>query len=477
MKRLLLLVPMLGLPAVAQNAPPVPAPPPAASTSLTWPPTLDTKSTTTQSTDGRTIEHYVHGPRKEWGYPADAKWDYPASQENDSHLQNYNSFYLVAPKVPHENAPLCVVLHSANRTAYDYLVPSSLYAQIQKTDPTFGPEASVTNSPDDSYALYLNSTNDEFWGWAQARNSPNYAQQINVPPPTELRVLDTIEWVVTKYKIDRNRIYLCGMSMGGCATLGMALSHGDIFAAARVAAPAGTDYASYRLGGFPPSPPTDPSNTARSVWTREIYGVGLPDPPVMVDFSSPVDSWSSSQPALLLAAQTGYMPLVLGWGPFGHTGDTRAIGKYPLCSVALAFPWLEIRKNEAYPVFTHASCDQQSPWLNTPVKFDESGQMNAWFRWKNQQDTPTSFSMQLWIAHPTITNPPPQMPESATADITLKRLQQFKVQPGKSYTWQLLRDGQTVALGKTVPDAANLLILHQIGLTTAPSELLLQAVQ
>jgi len=474
MKRLLLLVPMLGLPAVAQNAPPAPAPPPAASTSLTWPPTLDTKSTTTQSTDGRTIEHYVHGPRKEWGYPADAKWDYPASQENDSHLQNYNSFYLVAPKVPHENAPLCVVLHSANRTAYDYMVASSLYGPLKKADPTFGPNTAVTSSPDDFYALYLNSTNDEFWGWSQAHDSPNYGQHINVPSPVELRVMDTIEWVVTKYKIDRNRIYLCGMSMGGCGTLGMAMPRGDIFAAARVAAPAGTDFASYRMGGFGSSPPTDPSNTARSSWTKQVYGAGLPDPPVVVDFSSESDTWSSSQPALLLAARVGHLPLVLGWGPFGHTGDTRAIGKYPLSSVALAFPWLEIRRNEAYPVFTNASCDQQSPWLIPPVKYDESGQMNAWFRWKNQQDTPASFGMRLWIAHPALTNPPPQMPQSATADVTLRRLQHFKVQPGKSYAWKLSRDDQAIASGRIVPDAANLLTIPRAALTTAPTDLLLE---
>jgi len=43
---------------------------------------------------------------------------------------------------------------------------------------------------------------------------------------------------------------------------------------------------------------------------------------------------------------------------------------------------MEIRKNEAYPVFTRASTDQRPPWSNPPGKTDESGQINGYFRWK-----------------------------------------------------------------------------------------------
>jgi len=53
--------------------------------------------------------------------------------------------------------------------------------------------------------------------------------------------------------------------------------------------------------------------------------------------------WSKTQPALLLAARVGHLPLILGWGPFGHTAFGKYIVKYPPCDVALAFPWLEIR--------------------------------------------------------------------------------------------------------------------------------------
>lgn len=432
-----------------------------------WPPALDSTNTTTQTNDGRTVERYVHGPRDAWGYPASAsgEWITPPNGETGVAQQNHDCFYLVAPKHPRENAPLCVVLHSANRTAFDYLGFGCVGRKLGDRE---DPATVMTNSPDDFYSLYLSSTNSEWWGWSQARL--NEAKHANVPTPAELRVLDTIEWVVTKHKIDRNRIYLCGVSMGGCGTLGIGMPHGDIFAAIRANVPAGTNYASSRMGGFAPSPAPDAPQAGRDEWLLRAAAVGLPDPPVISDFSSQTDTWSVTQPALVQAAQAGHLPLMLCWGPFGHTTYSVAIAKNPTGEVALAFPWLEIRKNEAYPVFTHASCDGRCPWLNTPVDYDNAGQLNAYFRWKGERDTATEFAMQLWIEHPKITASL-GMPGNATTDVTVRRWQQFKVEHGKSYAWQLSREGHAFASGKVSPDAANLLTIPKAALTTAPAEL------
>ncbi|HEY3397826.1 MAG TPA: hypothetical protein VGM19_09245 [Armatimonadota bacterium] len=440
---------------------------------LAWPPTLDTQNPVTRSLDGRSIERYVHGPRAEWGYPAGAagQWGYPPAQETGAAQQNHNSFYLVAPSTPRPGAPLCVVLHSANRTAYDYLGYGSLGRKIDGND---DPATVMTASPDDFYALYLNSTNDEWWGWSQARYGPDYAPGVNTPPPAERRVLDTIEWVAERYQVDRNRIYLCGVSMGGCGTLGIGMANGQVFAAIRADVPAGTNYASYRRGGFGPGPAGDASPAERAAWLQRAAGVGLPDPPVIVDFSSQSDGWSQTQPALVQAAQAGRLPLVLCWGQFGHTTFASLIAKYPLGQVALAYPWLEIRNHEAYPVFTRATCDQRSPWLNAPVEYDESGQTNAYFRWQSAQDTPTRLVMRLWIAHPTVAGPPPAMPNEAVADVTLRRLQHLKVLPGKTYTWQLAQADKVLSSGSLKPDAVGLLTIPRVKLSTAPAELTVQ---
>lgn len=137
--------------------------------------------------------------------------------------------------------------------------------------------------------------------------------------------------------------------------------------------------------------------------------------------------------------------------------------------MALAFPWLQIRKDEAYPVFTDASSDQRSPWLNTPADFDESGQINAYFRCKNLVDVPSKFVIELWIAHPSVEQL--AMPDSATADVTLRRLQRFRTQPACKYTWQLSSQGHIVASGNLTPDASNLLTISHLTLTTVPAAL------
>lgn len=424
-----------------------------------WPPTLDHSNTVTRSQDGLTIERYTHGLRASWAYPLNNTNECacPPAMESGVPGQNHRCFYVVAPKQPRANAPLCVVLHSANRTAYDQLV----FQHLKRGDPTV-----CTWVPDDCYALYLSSGNREWWGWSLRRAHPK------VLSPPEQRVLDTIEWVVTHYRIDRERIYLTGLSMGGCGTLALGLPHGDIFAAIRAQVPAGTEYVAACMGGFPLAPVAQASAAERDAWTRHISGADLPDPPILVDFSAQNDNWSKTQPILLQAAEAGRFPLILGWGPFGHPTFTSPIARFPLCAVALAFPWMEIRKNEAYPVFTHASSDQHPPWLGASTNFDVSGQMNAYFRWKQQADTPARFTMQLWLAHPALSNAPPAMPESSIADVTLRRLQHFKVQPGTTYDWQWVR-GQTAGSGKIIPDAANLLTIPQVTVTTVPAELTL----
>jgi hypothetical protein len=434
-----------------------------------WPPTLDRKNTPAKTFNGRRIERYTHGARPEWDYPENSSWQYPAPQESGPQQQNHDSFYVVSPQKPRRNAPLCVVLHSANRTAFDYLGYQFL---DRKVDPQDEPGAVMTRTPDDCYTLFLNSTNEEWWGWTAAHADPSkYGQSLT---PAEKRVLDSIGWVIQRYHIDRNRVYLSGVSMGGCGALAVGLPHGNIFAAMLVVVPAGTEYGALRMG-FPATLSAGSSPEDTAAWAKQISGAGLPDPPVLVNFSSQTDNWSKTQPELLRAAEAGHLPLILAWGPFGHTGSSTPIAKYPEDDVALAFPWLEIQKNAAYPVFTSATSDQRSPWGKLPNDFDESGQINAYFRWKSVEDKPKHFAMSLWLAHPSVKNPPPAMPESSTADVTLRRLQSFQVMPGKSYSWKLVCEGRVVASGKVSPDAANLLTIPQVPLSVTPAELFVEA--
>lgn len=437
---------------------------------LGWPPELDNRNPDTKSLTGRKIERYVHGSRPSWGYPvtAVAEWAYPPPRESGDDRQNHNSFYVVSPVKPGPKAPLYVVLHSASRTAFDYLGWAFLNRKVTVSDDQ---ASAMTNVPDEFYGLYLNSTDEEWWGWGEERQSS--PKSMYVTAPGEVRVLDTIEWVVDHYKIDRNRIYLAGVSMGGSGTLAIGMSHGDVFAAIRATVPAGTDYASYLMGGFGPWPEITASAATREAWIRHISRFDRPEPPIIVDFSAQNDTWAVTQSALLQAAQVGRLPLIMGWGAFGHTPFASHIGEFGNCEVVLAFPWLQIRKDEAYPVFTHASSDQRSPWLNAPVDYDQTGQINAYFRWKVEVDESYEFRILLWMDNPRIKNSV-DMPKSSTANVTLRRLQHLYVGPSKQYQWKLLREARVVGEGVTVPDSANLLTIQQVNLSTKPIELMVK---
>lgn len=412
-----------------------------------WAPMLDHTNTVTQSLDGRTIVRYIHSSRSEWGYKDPKE----------------NTFYVVAPKKPRDHAPLYVVLHSANRTAFDYLGYQFLDRKVAESD---NPSDVVTHVPDDFYGLFLNSDNNEWWGWGQLRDDvKKYTDELT---PAEKRVLDSIEWVAKHYKVDRNRIYLGGVSMGGSGSLGIGMPHGDIFASVCVWVPAGADHFANRMG-YQPTHNTDALPMKTSIWKKD----GLPDPPPVVDIFGENDVYLQPQDIFRDAAVASRFAFVSGWGSFGHYALVSRIAEYPQCEAAQVYPWLEIRKNEAYPVFTNATTNQRPPRYDAPENknYDKDGQINACFRYKNRKDTHNQFTMQLWMEYPRKQDSNMKMPDSTVADVTFRRLQRFKVQSNKTFTWQIISDHKVVKSGETTPDSENLLTIPQVSITGVPVQI------
>jgi hypothetical protein len=408
---------------------------------IDWKPVEDQSNPYVKAIDGRVIERFTHVNRDRWGYPA----------------ARTNYFFLVHPLKKARHAPLCVVLHSLNRTAFDYL---GYYFLNRKVDPADEPADHAETIPADAYTLFLDSEgNEEWWGWTTARaDIQKYSQH---PTPTENRVLDCIEWVARNYAIDRNRIYLTGVSMGGCGSLGIGLVHGDVFAAIRVWVPGGTSYAACRMGFLPP----DGSGA------KAAFNASLPDPPVVVDLSASNDGWSDDEGVLQTMAADDRFPLIMGWGPFGHTGAYSPVAKYPYCAAVLSLPWMEIRKNEAYPVFTAASTDQQPPWDKSPKDTAATGQINGFFRWRSVIDRPNRFVMRLWLQAPATDKLATIIPQQSTADLTLRRLQHFKVDRDRVYEWNFTRGKEVLASGKIRPDDAGCLTIRHVTITGDPLEL------
>jgi hypothetical protein len=226
-----------------------------------------------------------------------------------------------------------------------------------------------------------------------------------------------VKWALKEYGIDENRIYLCGNSMGGSGTLGIGMRNGDLFAAIKANVPAEVKHVSSRMGFPPQSIPA---------------GVKIPDPPIVIDYSAQNDGWSRGHDGFVKAMNDRKYALILYWGPFGHANNHEAIKK--VNDLIDSFDWLEVRKNEAYPVFTNASTNDAIPWPDN-LKDKKSGQINAFFRWNEIRETPDKLQMNLYLTAPKELKTKFSIPGEATADVSLRRLQKLTLAPGNNLTW------------------------------------------
>ena len=385
---------------------------------------------------GRKVIRYEHEMIKEWGYAAGAP---------------NRPFIVVEAAKASNSPPLLVYLHSAGNE-FKPSIPDKL--------PGFGAEF---------ITLTLHSVGgqqDGWHGWHKIKDDPK--KFVRTYTPVEHRLLATIEWVARKYKVDRNRIYLWGISMGGSGTLGLGLARGDIFAAAYVVVPAGIEHGWHRMG-FPEI--TKGKMTRPEVYLARVTGAGLPDPPPLVNFSSQTDGWARGQENLIQAMHDGRHLMAFCWAPIGHTANWDATNP-----AVVKYPWLSIRKDQAYPAFTDASTDQKYPGFQGKDP-DQAGQLNAYFRWKTKTDELTRFEMELSLVDAKELSTKAKTfaaPEKSVADVTPRRLLKFKVQADKSYTWRLLEAGNVVQAGEVRPDSVGLLTLPRLSITVIPRTVVLE---
>jgi poly(3-hydroxybutyrate) depolymerase len=371
---------------------------------------------------GRKWETYQHSTKPEWGYKAPQQ----------------DTFFVLHPKEkPSGKAPLYVVLHSAGHDVHSCL----------KCTATVG-NHDIYHAPEGFYALYLdcgaNRKTDWWWGIEKFKGS-------EVSPP-EKRVIDTVKWVIREYGLDENRVYLCGNSMGGSGTLGIGLRHGDVFAAIKANVPAGVEHAASRMF-FPPQSIPD--------------GIKLPDPPIVIDYSGTNDSWSKGHDQFYKAMNERKYPLYMYWGPFGHANNHANILK--VNDLINSFDWLNVKKNEAYAVFTNASSNDLLPW---PDQLNEKkpGQVNAFFRWRNVSDTPDAFETSLFLTKPAELQTSFTIPTEATADVSLRRLQSFQIAPNQTVQWSY-----NSTSGEAKADATGCLTIPQLKITAEPASLKLKS--
>jgi len=391
-----------------------------------WIPTKDATKGKDLAAIGRAVDVYQHDTKPEWGYKAPQK----------------DTFVVVHPTGARKNAPLYVVLHSAG---HDVMSCVKCTSEVGNHD--------IYRSPDDFYALYLDcraNKGDWWWGGMHAKDEGLIKRNSGGDPmPVERRVIDCVKWVMQAYEIDANRVYLSGNSMGGTGTLGIGMRNGDLFAAIKANVPAGIEHVSQRMY-FPPQ--TVP---------KELK---IPDPPVAVDYSAQNDGWSFGHERFVQAMNDRKYALYFYWGPFGHANNSAQIMK--VNDLIDSFDWLGVKKNEAYAVFTNASGNSKLPWPDR-LKEKEAGQVNAFFRWKNLSDAKDKVEMSLYLTTDLKTTF--EIPKEASADVSLRRLQNLSVQPGESLKWTF-----GAATGEVKADAEGILTVPQLKISGKPETLTLR---
>lgn len=339
--------------------------------------------------NGRRLEFFHHESQPEWGY------DKPQT----------DTFAVMHPKeeIPGRQYPLYVVVHSAGHDVYSAL--SCLWKEHNHD---------IYHVPEDMYGLFLDcraNACDWWWGGDSINGQEKPENRGCEKRPVEKRCIATVEWTMDAYPIDKNRVYAVGNSMGGSGALGMAVCRGDIFAAVKVNVPAGVRHVMDRCCLDSPAP----------------AGFTLPDPPVIIDYSGTDDIWSTGHEQLYRAAQRAGYPLIGFWGPYGHCNDDSIMEQYNDLIHSLGIGTL--RKDEAYPVFMNASTDDPIPWPDHRDSKD-SGQVNAFFRWKVLEDTRECLRMELRLMNSADWNTRRTLPEETTADVMIRRLQRFSPENG-----------------------------------------------
>lgn len=347
------------------------------------------------------------------------------------------------PPAPGEKAPLLVGLH--------WMGGDPLSCAVQAAT-----KPGIYNAPKDFYVFYADSLGDSGWwggamGWRGGSDEP-----VKVAPPqpqaVEKRLLAEIEWIKNHYPIDENRIYLAGNSMGGSGALGIGLPHGELFAAVKVSVPAGVEHALARMYFKPLAVPE---------------GTRLADPPICVDYSSPNDRWSGRHEVLYENMRERRYALIGFWGPWFHMADDKTVLAHN--DLVHAFDWFSIRRDEAYPVFTHATSDDTPPWPGHFADNDyrERGQVNGFFRWKAVKDEAEGFALSLYLVDPqALDSKHFTPPAEATADVTVRRIQHFAVAPGEKVKWRF--GGAT---GEVEADADGKVTVPGLNITRAATAL------
>ena len=301
-----------------------------------------------------------------------------------------------------------------------------------------------------------------------------------IRPYTQRRLLAFLDWVATRWKVDRNRMFVDGQSMGGSGSAMLAIRHPEHFA-----------WAKSKVGVHIPSMTPQFTNSYEKVFGRQEWGLSFEDGTLVWDYFN--DVWYLRQypqkevPLLIVsngkndknigwpqavefvkALQETKRPHLFNWGQKGHNQSPLMpmFWQGRLEKQGRLMP-MDLRNNQSVPAFTHSSLDD-NPGYGDPNDGEPTGQINAHLYWwtDNVVDEPNRWEMTVGVG--------PEAPKSvAVVDVTPRRCQQFRLKPGEAFVWSnsRLSDGEMIQSGKVMADQWGLVTLEGVTITDGMNRL------
>ncbi len=297
---------------------------------------------------------------------------------------------------------------------------------------------------------------------------------------TRRRMVAVIEWIKRAFNVDPNRVYMAGSSFGGVGAASLGFAHPDLFAALYMRVPR-FDFGEY--------PEWDQERSVRSPdITRRFYpawgtlkqnlptssigdrypayrsvgdGLGVYDRTDQitiarrfpaVDFpvliigcgkKDPVVGWHE-KPHFIETMRASRRQMFFYWTDEGH-GAMGGSQDHPWRSAFDIDRLNRYVRNRSYPAVTHLSIDddpgQGGDILTPPVVTGEPvGTVNGYVDWEPSSivDREDEWGVTLHLLDLVDAFPDTRGLMEATVDVTPRRLQNFRVQPGRRYLWKVL---------------------------------------
>jgi hypothetical protein len=274
-------------------------------------------------------------------------------------------------------------------------------------------------------------------------------------PISEKRVKWLVDWVVKTYGADPNRIATGGQSMGAYGSMKIGLRYPKTFCAIYPTGPRcrmgkglygitpdGKKTKFYLTGNVP-----TPEKKLHPKFLRALGGKRLlmPDGKTVyfdyLDAPALIERSHDDLPFLCVMGGRNRGKVWVGIGPWGDQVDTvRALVKnrhgFAFCwdngthgsakkqfrKLCEYYPWRRFALNLSYPAFSNSSMDDEIGYEKGP----KEGYINLGFVWTDPVDEVDKWESVISNA---------EAKEDITVDVTPRRCQKFKVEPGEELKW------------------------------------------